>query len=97
MHGQVLHRDHYERCKGHFQSSCVGPSFATQAERLGKAWNREEARFRHDYNDKLLSGLIFITLADILLFRFIIRVSLMESVGWVGFVFLQVRHCDQDI
>ena len=29
-------------------------------------------------------------LADILLFRFVIRISLAETIGWVGFVFLQV-------
>jgi hypothetical protein len=33
---------------------------------------------------------VVFTLADILLFRFVIRISLAETVGWVGFVFLQV-------
>ena len=28
-------------------------------------------------------------LADILLFRFVIRVSLLETAGWIAFVFLQ--------
>lgn len=56
-----------------------------------QAWRREEARFRRDYNDKLFNGLVVFALADILLFRFVIRVSLAETVGWVGFVFLQVR------
>lgn len=57
---------------------------------LAQAWRREEARFRRDYNDKLFNGLVVFALADILLFRFVIRVSLAETVGWVGFVFLQV-------
>lgn len=83
-------RDHYDRCSGHFHTGCVGPSLVTQAERLSKAWNREEVRFRHDYNDKLLSGLVFLMLADILIFRFVVRVSLLESGGWFGFIFLQV-------
>lgn len=55
-----------------------------------QAWRREEARFRRDYNDKLFNGLVVFALADILLFRFVIRISLAETVGWVGFVFLQV-------
>jgi hypothetical protein len=59
---------------------------------LSKAWNREETRFRHDYNDKLLNGLVFAMLAAILLFRFVIRVSLLETGAWVGFIFLQVRN-----
>ena len=83
-------RDHYKRCEARFQKACVGPSLTTQAERLAKAWNREEARFRHDYNDKLLNGLVFVMLAAIILFRFVVRISLLESAGWVGFVFLQV-------
>ena len=57
---------------------------------FSQAWRREEARFRRDYNDKLFNGLVVFALADILLFRFVIRISLAETVGWVGFVFLQV-------
>jgi hypothetical protein len=40
---------------------------------------------------------VVFALADILLFRFVIRISLAETVGWVGFVFLQVprRLCLQ--
>ena len=57
---------------------------------FAQAWRREEARFRRDYNDKLFNGLVVFALADILLFRFVIRISLAETVGWVGFVFLQV-------
>lgn len=80
----------FQQCESAFKRKCVGPSRATQAERLAKAWRREEARFRRDYNDKLFNGLVVFALADILLFRFVIRVSLAETVGWVGFVFLQV-------
>ena len=85
-----LCRAHHEHCETKFRTGCIGPSLTAQAERLAKAWTREEARFRHDYNDKLLSGLIFMSLAAILLFRFVIRVSLLETGGWVAFVFLQV-------
>ncbi len=54
-----------------------------------QAWRREEGRFRRDYNDKLLNGLVVFALADILLFRFVVRISLAETAGWIGFVFLQ--------
>ena len=84
-------RAHYEQCETKFRMACIGPSLTAQAERLPKAWSREETRFRHDNNDKLLSGLIFMSLAAILLFRFAIRVSILETVGWVAFIFLQAR------
>ena len=32
-------------------------------------------------------------LAAILVFRFAIRVSLLETAAWVGFIFLQVPRC----
>ena len=61
-----------------------------QAERLNKAWRREHARFTHDYNDKLFNGLVLLLLVDILVFRFVFKSSLLETVGWILFVFLQV-------
>lgn len=47
-------------------------------------------RFHRDYNDKLFNGLLGLTFLDIVVFRFVIRISLMETVGWLGFAFLQV-------
>lgn len=38
----------------------------------------------------LLVHVQIFALADILIFRFIIRISIAETAGWVGFVFLQV-------
>ena len=43
-----------------------------------------------DYNDRLLNGLVIASLAFILLFRFIIKSSLLETLGWLAFAFLQV-------
>lgn len=63
----------------------------TQSERLQKAWRREHTRFKHDYNDKLYNGLVLLLLVDILMFRFVIKFSILESLGWVVFLFLQVR------
>ena len=62
----------------------------TQSERLQKAWRREHTRFKHDYNDKLYNGLVLLLLVDILMFRFVIKFSILESLGWVVFLFLQV-------
>ena len=43
-----------------------------------------------DYNDRLLNGLVIASLAFILLFRFVIKSSLLETLGWLAFAFLQV-------
>ena len=62
-----------------------------QAGRLDKAWKREERRFRQDYNDKLFNGLILVLLLDIVVSRFLLKSNLLESIGWILFVFLQVQ------
>lgn len=59
-------------------------------ERLAKAWEREHTRFLADYNARLLNGLTLCSIAGILLFRFVVRVQLGESVAWGAFVFFQV-------
>ena len=70
---------------------CVsGRRGAGQEERLGRAEKRERSRFVRDYNDRLFNGLVIASLAVILLFRFVIRISLLETLGWVAFAFLQV-------
>ena len=62
-----------------------------QALRLDRAWERESGRFQHDYNDRLLAGLVGLSLLDILVFRFVVRVALLETLGWLSFAFLQVH------
>ena len=61
-----------------------------QAARLDKAWKREERRFRQDYNDKLFNGLILVLFVDIVVSRFLLKSNLLESIGWILFIFLQV-------
>ena len=39
----------------------------------------------------LPAGLVILALADILVFRFVFRVSAMETLGWIAFAFLQAR------
>lgn len=80
----------FKRCELAFQRVCVGPSLDHSAERMQKAWRREEGRFKRDYNDKIFNGLVILTLADVVIFRFIVRITFVETAGWVGFIFLQV-------
>ncbi len=37
-----------------------------------------------------LGNLQILTLADVVIFRFIVRITFVETAGWVGFIFLQV-------
>lgn len=80
----------YKKCEQHFNTRCVGPSKSNAEMRLQHAWDRENARFVHDYNDKLYNGLVILSVAAIVIFRFVIRWSLGETGGWIGFVFLQI-------
>ena len=81
----------FDRCKAEFEAACIGPAHGAAGERLARAQRRESARFVRDYNDRIFNGLVIACLADILVFRFLVRVSLMETVGWVAFAFLQAR------
>ncbi|KAK9908714.1 hypothetical protein WJX75_001863 [Coccomyxa subellipsoidea] len=80
----------FDRCKAEFDAACIGPAHGAAGERLSRAQRRESARFVRDYNDRIFNGLVIACLADILVFRFLVRISLMETVGWVAFAFLQV-------
>ena len=75
---------------------CTGPARAAQEVRLGRAEKRESGRFVRDYNDRLFNGLVIVSLAQILLFRFVIRISLLETLGWLAFAFLQVTSTFED-
>ena len=57
-----------------------------------RAWRREEGRFSADYNSRLFNGLVVISLAVIVVFRFAIRQRALESAGWAAFIFLQARR-----
>lgn len=83
-------REHFEACKAKFDVSCVGPAKEHNADRLQRVWERESARFFKEYNERLMSGLVIASIACIIVFRFVIKITLAESVGWLAFVFLQV-------
>lgn len=71
-------------------STLCYPTLLLHTERLAKLWSRELEHFQRDYNDKLFNGLVIMALADILIFRFVVKLSIMETIGWLLFVFLQV-------
>ena len=86
------------RCSGVSNHHCACTvERALQNERLQKAWRREHTRFKHDYNDKLYNGLVLLLLVDILVFRFVIKFSILETLGWVVFLFLQVGKSDKSM
>lgn len=80
----------YEQCKATFDRVCVGPGRDHNVERLLHAWDRELARFNKEFNDKLLNGVVIIAIACVVIFRFVIRWGLGETVGWILFIFLQI-------
>ena len=54
------------------------------------AWKRAHAQFAKDYNDRLFTGLIVSSVAAIIVFRFLVKVQVLEAVGWFCLVFLEV-------
>jgi hypothetical protein len=74
----------------HPQSKCVGPARAASVERLDLAWQRARRQFGADYNGRLLSGLLMLAIAVIVVFRFLMPSRLLELVGWVAVIFLEV-------
>ena len=80
----------YEKCRAMFTLKCVGPGREHNAERLSHAWDRELSRFNKEFNDKLLNGVVFIAIAVVVIFRFVIRWGLGETAGWIVFIFLQI-------
>ena len=66
------------------------PPQSSYAERLHKAWSRSQSQFNKDYNDRLYAGLLFLSLGLALLFRFGLRVRLLEAACWTSFAFLEL-------
>ena len=51
---------------------------------------RRLAGCAQEYNDRLFTGLLVLSLAAVVLFRFAFKIQLLEAAGWVAFVFLEV-------
>ena len=77
-------------CNETYTRRCAGPSRATYAMRLQRAAQRERAAFLQSYNARLFNGLLMGAVGGIVVFRFLIRVSLLELASWLLFVFLEV-------
>lgn len=72
------------------QVKCVGPARSSSEERLQLSWKQARSQFAKDYNDRLFTGLLICSVAAIVIFRFVVKVALLEAVGWVSVVFLEV-------
>ncbi len=83
-------RGSWERCHERFAGRCVGPAFDKSQARLSRAWGQAEGQFMRDYNDRLLSCLLVGAIGAVLVFRFVLKVQLLEIGGWLAFVFLEV-------
>lgn len=79
----------YQQCLHGFEAHCVGPALLKEKSRLELAWQREHKRFILDYNDHLYTGLVILSLVDIVVFRFLFKVQLAEGTGWFLFLFLE--------
>ncbi|PNW71646.1 hypothetical protein CHLRE_16g663050v5 [Chlamydomonas reinhardtii] len=80
----------HRRCAAAFAARCRGPAKQQQAERLDKAWARASKAFGKDYNDRLFTGLVVASLAAACVFRFLLRVQLLEGASWAAFLFLEI-------
>ncbi|EFJ48035.1 hypothetical protein VOLCADRAFT_60759, partial [Volvox carteri f. nagariensis] len=80
----------YRHCEMTFSERCLGPAKAPNAERLEKAWVRARKAFGKDYNDRLFTGLLVISLAAAVVFRFLIKMQILELAAWAGFLFLEI-------
>jgi hypothetical protein len=78
-------------CMTAFQAKCVGPAGPAQLERLEHAMERERTRFQKEYNDRLYSGLVVLTLTMAVLCRFVLKRMVLEFVCWASFLFLEAR------
>jgi hypothetical protein len=80
----------WQRCHGAFSQRCVGPALAKAEARLARAWKQADGDFMRQYNDRLLSCLLVCSVGAVVVFRFVIRVQLLEVGGWLAFLFLEV-------
>lgn len=68
----------------------MGPARSSSQERLALSWTQARSQFAKDYNDRLFTGLLLSAVAAIVLFRFVVKVALLEAVSWVAVLFLEV-------
>lgn len=54
------------------------------------AWDRARRQFGTDYNGRLLTGLLALSVGAIVVFRFVLRARLLEAAGWLALAFLEL-------
>lgn len=72
------------------QAKCVGPARSSSEERLKLSWQQARGQFAKDYNDRLLTGLLLSAVGAIVVFRFLIKIAILEAASWVAVLFLEV-------
>ncbi|MEW5300408.1 MAG: hypothetical protein WDW36_003340 [Sanguina aurantia] len=80
----------YDRCARTFSGECLGPARSEAEARLTHAWARAKGSFAQEYNGRLYTGLIGASIVGILLFRFALKIQVLEAGCWLSFAFLQV-------
>lgn len=80
----------YQSCRKGFDLHCIGPAREKHLLRLEKRYTREVAQFMNGYNDKLLNGIIMVSLVGVLSGRFLLRSGLLELTSWAVFGFFEV-------
>jgi hypothetical protein len=72
------------------QGVCMGPARNSSDERLAMAWKRTHSQFSQDYNDRLFTGLLVAAIAAIVVFRFLVKIQILEIVAWFCLVLLEI-------
>lgn len=80
----------YSKCHQQFTLKCIGPASGVSTERLNLTYKRAQAQFERDYNDRLYTGLLVLSLGFVVVFRFVMKLQLLELIGWAAFLFLQL-------
>eukprot|EP00879_Flechtneria_rotunda_P018322 GHRR01019219.1.p1 GENE.GHRR01019219.1~~GHRR01019219.1.p1 ORF type:complete len:405 (+),score=112.09 GHRR01019219.1:767-1981(+) len=80
----------YTSCMRAFEATCVGPARRASAERLQHSWKQARSQFAQDYNDRLFTGLLLCGVATIVVFRFVVKVAIIELAAWLAVIFLEV-------
>lgn len=80
----------FTACNHTYTTKCMGPAKEKYIIRLKKLYEREKIRFMSDFNQKILNGLTMFSLALVIVGRFVLQIAIMEFVGWIIFIFLEI-------
>jgi hypothetical protein len=89
--------DRSAKCATLFEGGCIGPARQRQEARLAHATQRERARFRLEYNNRLYTGLVILSLLGAVVARFALKRTAIEAASWGLFAFLQARSLSSSL